>query len=73
MKKLTLIAEIKNCFSLFVLFSMDRTLQLLCSCDGARGQEGKRLCRGQGFVAFLSHCFVCLIDFVERGNRRHIW
>lgn len=26
MKKLTLIAEIKNCFSLFVLFSMDRTL-----------------------------------------------
>lgn len=25
MKKLTLIAEIKNCFSLFVLFSMDRT------------------------------------------------
>ena len=25
-KKLTLIAEIKNCFSLFVLFSMDRTL-----------------------------------------------
>ena len=57
MKKLTLIAEIKNCFSLFVLFSMDRTLVHVYSYAVVM-VRGARIMPGSGFccIPFLLFC-----------------
>ena len=60
MKKLTLIAEIKNCFSLFVLFSMDRTLVHVYSYAVVmvRGARKGTIMPGSGFccIPFLLFC-----------------